>query len=216
MPDIETWVHTPPIGTAAEDPDSGPELAPVYRRILRRETHVSRSVAVSVVMVFVVLAAIVVVVGAATVLLDQRIAGFDPRSVADAARIAPHGVVAAIAIPAGIVVALLGLWVLLLGVLPARRPRHEMPSDRLAIVVDDEVIASAVARAARSVTRLGPDAVVGSVGRRSVDVVLRPAAGVDVPVVAAGDAVEAELESIDATPPVASSIRVQPTGRVEG
>ena len=216
MPDIETWVHTPPVDGAPADRATGPELAPVYRRILRRETHVSRSAAVSVVMVVVVLAAIVVVVGAAVVLLDQRIAGFDPRSVFDAARTAPRAVVAAIAIPAGAVVALIGLCLVLQGVLPSRRPRHTMSSARLAIVVDDEVIASAAARAARSVTRLGPDAVVGTVGKRSVDVVLRPAAGVDVPVVAAGDAVEAELAAIDAVPALEPRIRVQPTGRVDG
>jgi hypothetical protein len=215
MTDTSSWTATPPAADAAP-PSSDPDLLAVYRRILRRETHVSRSAAVSVTMAFVVLAAAVVVVAAAAVLLDQRVGGFDPRSVIDGARIAPRGLVAAIAIPAGGVVALLGLVLVLQGVLPARRPRHTMSSERLAIVIDDEVIASAAARAARSVTRLGPDAAVGTVGKRTVDVVLRPAAGVDVPVVAATEAVEAEIAAIDCSPSVSPRIRVQPTGRVDG
>ena len=72
------------------------------------------------------------------------------------------------------------------------------------------------ARAARSATRLGADAAVGTVGRRTVDVVLRPAAGVDVPAVAATEAVEREFAAIDAQPALAARVRVQPTGRVDG
>ncbi|MCT9621172.1 hypothetical protein, partial [Curtobacterium sp. C2H10] len=65
-------------------------------------------------------------------------------------------------------------------------------------------------------TRLGPDAAVGTVGRRTVDVVLRPPAGADVPAVAATDAVTAEFAAIDAQPGVTARVRVQPTGRVDG
>lgn len=188
----------------------------IHRRILRRETRVSRSAAVSTVMVFVVLAAAVVVTAATLVLIDQRLGGVDPRTFVDAVLAAPDRLDRTLVVIGGVVVAVVGLLVLVQGVLPQRRPRHTMPSARLAIVIDDEVIASATARAARSVTRLGTDAAVGTVGRRTADVVLRPAAGVDVPVVAVTDAVEAELAAIDAVPSVSARIRVQPAGRVEG
>jgi hypothetical protein len=188
----------------------------VHRRVLRRETHASRSGSLAVAMVLVLLLAIAVVFAAALVLLDQSVLGFDPRTAVDAAARAPRGLVDAVVIVAGAVVALVGLTFLLHGVLPQRRPRHTMRSDRLAVVVDDEVIASAAARAARSATRLGPDAAVGTVGRRSVDVVLRPAAGVDVPAVAATEAIEREIEAIEAIPPMTTRVRVQPTGRVDG
>jgi hypothetical protein len=187
-----------------------------YRRLLRRETHVSRSGAVVVaVLIALVLAAIAVFAGA-LVLLDQNVLGVDPRAVVDTALAAPDGLDTTIVLGVAAIVALVGLVLLLQGILPQRRPRHAMTSERLAVVVDDEVLASAAARAARSATRLGTDAAVGTVGRRTVDVVLRPAAGVDVPALAATEAVEREFEAIDALPPLAARVRVQPTGRVDG
>ena len=188
----------------------------VYRRLLRRETTASRSGTVVVAMLVVLLVAAAAVFAATLVLLDQRAAGVDPRAVVDAAVRAPSGLDTTVVVGLAAVVAFLGLVFLLRGVLPQRRPRHTMSSRRLAVVVDDEVLASAAARAARSATRLGPDAAVGTVGRRTVDVVLRPAAGVEVPAVAATEAVRDELESIDARPSLTAHVRVQPTGRVDG
>lgn len=190
--------------------------ASVYRRVLRRETHVSRSGAVVVAMLLTLVTAAAVVFAAVLVLLDQNVLGVEPRAVVDAAARAPRGLETTVVVGIGAIVAIVGLVLLLQGVLPQRRPRHTMPSRRLAVVVDDEVLASAAARAARSATRLGPDAAVGTVGRRTVDVVLRPAAGVDVPAVAASDAVTAEFAEIDAKPSLAARVRVQPTGRVDG
>ncbi|MBT1544261.1 hypothetical protein [Curtobacterium aurantiacum] len=187
-----------------------------YRRLLRRETHVSRSAAVVVAMLIALVLAAVAIFAGALVLLDQNVLGVDPRAVVDAVRAAPDGLDTTIVVAAASLVALVGLVLLLQGILPQRRPRHAMSSDRLAVVVDDEVLASAAARAARSATRLGADAAVGTVGRRTVDVVLRPPAGVDVPSVAATEAVEREFAHIDAQPPLTARVRVQPTGRVDG
>lgn len=188
----------------------------VYRRVLRRETSASRSGTVVVAMLCTVLLAAAVAFAAAVVLLDQRVAGVDPRAVVDAAVRAPRGPDTTVVVTVGAIVALVGLVFLLRGLLPQRRPRHTVPSDRLAVVVDDEVLASAAARAARSATRLGPDAAVGTVGRRTVDVVLRPAAGVDVPVLDATEAVRLELDAVAAQPAVTPHVRVQPAGRVDG
>jgi hypothetical protein len=188
----------------------------LYRRVLRRETHASRSGTVVVAMIVVLVIAAAAVFAAVLVYLDQNVGGIDPRAVVDSAVDAPRGLVDAVVVTAGAVVAFIGLTFLLQGLVPKRRPRHGMSSRRLAIVVDDEVLASAAARAARGATRLGPDAAVGTVGRRSVDVVLRPAAGVDVPAVAATDAVEHEFADIDAVPAIAARVRVQPTGRIDG
>jgi hypothetical protein len=188
----------------------------VYRRVLRRETSASRAGTVVVSMLLVVLFATAVVFAAAVVLLGQRVLGVDPRAVIDTAARAPAGLDTTVVVTIGAIVAVVGLVFLLRGLLPQRRPRHTLPSDRLAVVVDDEVLASAAARAARSATRLGPDAAVGTVGRRTVDVVLRPAAGVDVPVIDATEAVRRELDAVAAQPTVTPHVRVQPTGRVDG
>lgn len=188
----------------------------VYRRVVRRETSASRSGTVVIAMLVLLVIAAAAVFAAALVLLDQRVLGIDPRDVVDGAARAPRGLDTTITVGIAAIVAFLGLVFLAQGLLPQRRPRHAMSSDRLAVVVDDEVLASAAARAARSATRLGPDAAVGTVGRRTVDVVLRPAAGVDVPAVAATEAVAAEFAAIDTQPPVTARVRVQPTGRVDG
>lgn len=190
--------------------------ASVYRRVVRRETNASRSGTVIVAMLVVLVIAAAAVFAAALVLLDQRALGIDPRDLVDGAARAPRGLDSTVVVGVAAIVAAVGLVFLLHGILPQRRPRHAMPSGRLAVVVDDEVLASAAARAARSATRLGPDAAVGTVGRRTVDVVLRPAAGVDVPAVAATEAVTHEFETIDARPPITARVRVQPTGRVDG
>jgi hypothetical protein len=186
------------------------------RRVLRRETHESRSLSTVGAMLLLLVVAAAVVFAAVLVFLDQRVGGLDPRAVVDTAVAAPRGLDPTVVVGVGAVVAFVGLVLLVKGITPGRRARHTMPSDRLAVVVDDEVLASAAARAARGATRLGPDAVVGTVGRRTVDVVLRPAAGVDVPAVAAKDAVDRELAQIDVVPAVHTRVRVQPTGRVDG
>ena len=186
------------------------------RRIVRRETSAPRTPSVVVAMVLLLVLAVAVGTAAVVALLDERIAGVDPRAVVDAAVRAPDGLVDAVVIAVGAAIALLGLWFLLHGVLPARRPRHVIRSARLGVVVDDEVLASAAARAARSATRLAPDAAVGSVGRRTLDVVLLPASGVDVAVVAATEAVESELATVDAVPPLTARVRVRSTGRIDG
>ncbi|PYY44282.1 hypothetical protein [Curtobacterium sp. MCBD17_023] len=186
------------------------------RRLVRRETSASRSASVVVAMTIVVLVAVTLATAAVAVLLGQRIAGVDPRDLVDAAVRAPAGLTGAVVVAVGAVLALLGLWSLLHGLLPARRPRHVLRSDRLGVVVDDEVLASAAARAARSATRLAPEAAVGSVGRRTLDVVLLPASGVDVDQASAAAAVDRELAAVDVVPPVTARVRVRPTGRVDG
>ncbi|PCN47047.1 hypothetical protein Csp2054_13760 [Curtobacterium sp. 'Ferrero'] len=193
-----------------------PDRDRVCARVLRRETRPSRSGTVVLAMLLTLLASAAIVSVAAVVLLGQIVAGTDPRSVVDAAVRAPRGTDTTVVVTVGVVVAVVGLVFLLRGLLPGRRPRHTVPSHRLAVVLDDEVVASAAARAARSATRLGPDAAVGTVGRRTVDVVLRPAAGVDAPVVAATEAVQRELDALDLRPTVTARVRVQPTGRIDG
>lgn len=196
--------------------DAEPDHGPIYRRILRREQSVSRSTAASIVAVIVLIVALAVIACAGAALLHERIGEFDPRHVAAAVQTAPRTSAVWVFGIGGAAAVVLGLILLALGVLPHRRGRRRMRSERVAVLIDDEVLASALARAARSRTRLGPEAVVASVGRRSADVVLRPPAGLDVPSLAANTAVEAELDAILPEPAVQTRLRVVPTGRVGG
>ena len=67
------------------------EHAATYRRLLRRETHVSRSGAVVIAMLITLVLAAAAVFAGALVLLDQNVLGVDPRAVVDAALAAPDG-----------------------------------------------------------------------------------------------------------------------------
>lgn len=115
------------------------------RRVLGRETHSSRSgLAITV-------ASLIIVV--CLVVATERVLEFLGRapllfSLTDAARTAsaPAADLLRVVVPLGIGVALVGLFLLLAAILPARRTRHGLSTDRLAVVIDDEVIASALAR----------------------------------------------------------------------
>ncbi|WP_066522376.1 hypothetical protein [Curtobacterium ammoniigenes] len=198
------------------DRDDRAARAAVERRVLRREGSVSRSGAAAVVAVIALLVALGVLAAGVAGLLGERIGVFDPRAAAAAVPVLPQQTMPWVLAVIGVAAMVVGVFVLALGVLPKRRPRHVARAERLAVIIDDEVIASALARAARSRTRLGPEASVASVGRSTADVVLRPPAGLDVPAVAATGAVEDELTSIGAEPPITARLRVLPTGRVGG
>lgn len=100
---------------------------------------------------------------------------------------------AEVLLAAGVALALVGAVLVLLAVLPGAKPRQIMDSRRCAIVVDNEVLASALSRTARRVAGLAPEQVASTVGHRSVEVALKPGPGRTVDAAAAFNAVEAEV-----------------------
>ncbi len=125
--------------------------AGLTRRLVRRELHHSRSSAVVVALVLVILAA--AYVGTETVLaMIGR----------PALLLTPDALVGAVAktavwsIPAAVALAVLGLIAIISALSSGRRSRHRLADDRLAVVVDDDVLAGALSRrvaTAGSVTR---------------------------------------------------------------
>ena len=95
----------------------------------------------------------------------------------------------------GVGIALIGLLLVLLGILPGRRRRHTLPSDRNAVVVEDDVIAAALSRVARKTAGLQPGQVTTVVGRRRADVRVSPTSGVALDEEAVAEAVRRELTS---------------------
>ena len=178
----------------------------VYRRLLRRETHRSRTVAAALVSVAIVLvAAGVVVLWALPQAADARGAVAATLGLEEASR--------AIAAGAGIGAAVLGLLLVILAVSPGRRMRRPLASERCAVVVDDRVIADAIAaRTARAAT-LRPERVRASVGRRRAEVVVTPTSGVPVDAEQAREA--AAEESAAAGLPLAPRLRIAETGAIE-
>lgn len=189
---------------------SGPDM----NRVIRRETHSSRAVVATAAAVLVLslagyglLEAGVHAIGEPAWLIDPRAAGHQLVQL-------PAGVPKALLAALGAVLAMLGLVFLLNGILPGRRARHVVrgPGTGSAVVVDDEVIASALARRARLAANVTPDQVMVVVSQRQVVVNVRPTSGVPVDQEVVLAAVQDELDQMALEPAPAARINVASSG----
>lgn len=184
----------------------------VVRRLGLRETRSSRA-ALSIVAAVVLLAALVwlmveLVLSAtgnpALLMSPVELAG---RTASVATDTIPGALLAA-----GVVLAVLGSALLAAAVLPGHKARHIMGNPeaannpRSAVVVDSDVVAAAVSRTARTVAKIAPEQVTSSVGRKRIDVVLRPASGTDVDAVNVKEAVEREVAGYGLRRPLAVTV----------
>jgi len=182
----------------------GPDMG----RILHRETHSSRAVVAT--------AAAVLVIGfAAYGLLEAAVHAFgqpawliEPQVAAERLVALPAGISPLLLGAIGAVLAMFGLVFFLNGVLPGRRARHlaggSGSAGGPAVVVDDEVIASSLARRARLAANVTPEQVMVVVSQRQVVVNVRPTSGVPVDQDAVLAAVNSELGgmALDPSPEV--------------
>lgn len=183
-------------------------------RILKRETHSSRAV-VSV------MAAALVIVVCGYALLETAVRAFgqppwliDPQTAAERAVALPAGIPPLLLGVSGAVVAMAGLFFFLNAVLPGRRARHLLPDRRAGVVVDDEVIAAALARRARLAANVTQGQVMVIVSRNRVEVNVRPTSGVPLRPDAVLDAVRRELQDMGPSPMPEVRIRVATSGVV--
>ncbi len=187
---------------------------PPYARIRRRETHSPRSVAaialaIALMLVFAWLAVEIVLglLGAPPLLVP-------PRAIATATVEATSLPVPAL-VAGGIVVALVGIALLALALAPGRRPRHTIASAHALVVVDDEVVASALARSAALTAGVDAGQTRVTVSRRHADVRLTPHSGFPVDSDAVRDALARELDAYGLEPAVrARRVSVTAEGRV--
>ena len=191
---------------------SGPDL----RRITYRETHSSRA-AVSVA------AALLVLVLAAYGVLESGVHAvgqpawlIEPQAAAQRIVDLPAGISPLLLAVIGAVLAMLGLIFLLNGVLPGRRARHLLAgasAERLpAVVVDDEVIASSLARRARLAANVTPEQVMVVVSQRQVLVNVRPTSGIPVDQDRVLAAVQDELDRMLLEPAPVPRVNVTASG----
>jgi Family of unknown function (DUF6286) len=180
------------------------------RRVVHRETHSSRA-AISVV------AAVLVMGLAGYGLLESAVHAIgqpawliEPQLAAERIVALPAGLPPLLLGAGGAVIAMAGLFFLLNAVLPGRRARHVLNGgdSSTAVVVDDEVIASALARSARLAANVTPEQVMVVVSQRQVMVNVRPTSGVPVTEQAVLAAVEGELRemALDPVPDVRVNI----------
>jgi hypothetical protein len=184
-----------------------------YRRILRRETHSSRSTAAVVVLVALIIVSAWVGIEAVFAGLGRRALLFSPidtlGSVLSAAT-QQGGLV----IAAGIVTAVVGIILVIVGLTPGRRGRHTIDDSRVAVVVDDQVIAASLARQARLAGGLAPGQVNAWVSRRSARLTVTPASGTTADEAAVLAAARADLAAGRYTPAVTPHVRVSDAGRL--
>jgi hypothetical protein len=184
-----------------------------YSRIARRETHSPRSVLAIVLAVILILAAAYAVTE-----IILSIAGHPPLLVTPGS--AAKGLVGANTIPvwilitAGIILALIGLWLIISSFTSGRRARHLIQTDRAVTVIDNEVIASALARHASYAANTDPDNTRVSVTHNRVVVEMTPATGRDVDKGRIQEAVDEQLAAYDVSPKLKSKIDIKKTGKV--
>jgi len=187
---------------------AGLKAAP-YRRIVRRSQHRSRSTAVVVVLV--VLVGALALVGTESVLaaLDRAPLLVSPADVLQFVD-NPDAIGIAVASALGV----LGIVLLAIAFSPGRRARHELPDDRMAVVIDDGVLAGAMVRAAVRESRLPASRVTAVVSRRRGTVTVVPTSGSLVDSPSVSRAVENAVAALDPQPQIRSTVTVSDRGVV--
>lgn len=181
----------------------------VLRTVVRRETHSPRTVAMLVVVVLLLLA---LAYAAVEIILD--LSGAQPLLVApgealNAVVAAPTALMPVAFIVGGVVLAIVGLIVLVLSLKPGRLSRHEMSWGERAVVVDNGVVASALAQHLSNESGIAREDIVVGVAHRSVDVTVRPPVGIPVDEAQLRRIVDEEVTSYKLSPAVRTNLGVQ-------
>lgn len=187
---------------------------PDMDRIIRRETHSTRAVVATAAAALVLGLAGYGLLEAGVHAIGQPAWLIDPRAAGEQIVRLPAGVPKALLAALGAVLAMLGMVFFLNGILPGRRARHVLraPGTGPAVVVDDEVIASALARRARRAANVTPEQVTVVVSQRQVMVNVRPTSGIPVDQEAVLAAVQDELDQMALEPAPAAGINVASSG----
>ncbi|MCT9870449.1 DUF6286 domain-containing protein [Paenarthrobacter aurescens] len=187
---------------------------PAMTRILRRETHSSRAGAAGIAAVLVILLCVYALLEAGVRAVGQPPWLIEPTTAAERIIALPDGISPLLLGAGGAVIAMIGLFFLLHAVLPGRRARHLLRDPRTAVVVDDEVLASALARRARTAANVSQEQVMVIVSRQLVVVNVRPTSGSRVSEESVLAAVQAELEEMSPVPMPAVRVNVAASGVV--
>jgi len=181
----------------------------VLRTVVRRETHSPRTVAMLVVVVLTLLVLAYAVVEIVLALLGQQPLLVSPGVALNAVVAAPTALQPVAFIVGGIVLALVGLIVLILALKPGRLSRHEMEWGERAVVVDNGVVASALAQHLSNESGIARDDIVVGVAHRTIDVTVRPPVGIPVDEAQLRRIVDEEISTYKLSPAVRTQLRVQ-------
>lgn len=182
------------------------------RRILDRETRSSRAGVSGIAALLVIILCGYGLLEAGVRAIGQPPWLIDPQTAAERIIALPQGMPPLLLGVIGAVTAMAGLFFLLNAVLPGRRARHILPDPRAGVVVDDEVMASALARRARLAANVTQEQVMVIVSQRQVTVNVRPTSGVPVSENAVLAAVLDELRAMAPEPMPEVRVNVATSG----
>ncbi|MDQ0238850.1 DUF6286 domain-containing protein [Arthrobacter bambusae] len=199
-------VYTP--GT----PGNGDRIDVGLQRILKRETRSSRAGMAALAAALVIAACLYALLESALRAIGQPPWLIDPQTAAERLTALPGGISPLLLGALGGVVAMVGLMFFLNAVLPGRKSRRLLEDPRSGVVVDDEVIASALARAARTAANVTQEQVMVVVSQRLVVVNVRPTSGVPLHEERILAAVEDELQRMAPSPMPSVRVNVAASG----
>ncbi|WP_461165291.1 hypothetical protein [Arthrobacter sp. R4-81] len=148
--------------------------------ILQRETQSSRAGVAVIAGVLVIILCVYALLEAAVRAIGQPPWLIDPQTAAHRIVALPEGMPPLLLGVTGGVVFMAGLFFFLSAVLPGRKARHILQDPRAGVLVDDEIIAAALARRARLAANVTPEQVMVVVSRYQAVVNVRPTSGVPV------------------------------------
>nr|WP_314844581.1 DUF6286 domain-containing protein [uncultured Microbacterium sp.] len=182
---------------------------PALRRVVRRETHSPRTVAMFVAVILLILALVYIGLEIVLSLAAQPALLLGPASAAGWLVGLPTAQPAGLVIAGSIVLAVVGVVFLWLAITPGRLSKHTLEAGDRAVVVDNGVIASALAQHLSEETGIARESITVGVGHRGVDVTVRPGAGIPLEKSAVQSAAEAELQTYRLTRSVRTRVRIE-------
>lgn len=180
----------------------------LIKRMTRRETTSSRAALSIATASFLLVATLWLTLEIILSATGQAALLISPAELAGSTFALATGILPGALVGAGALVALLGCALLIAGLRPGNKPRHIVENSRAAVVVDSEVLAAAVSKSARIAARLAPEQVTSSVGRKRVDVVLKPGSGRDVDTAAVRAAMETEVAGYGLRQPLVVGVSI--------
>jgi len=180
---------------------------PAFRRIVRRETHSPRTVAMIIALVILFLALVYIGVEIVLHLLSQPALLLGPEAAFGWIVGLPTAQPAWAVIAGGIVLAVIGIVFVFLALAPGRLPKHQMNWADRAVVVDNGVIASSLAQHISDETGIARDNISVGVSHRRVDVTVTPGPGDPLDAERVRELAETEMGTYELSPSVKTRVR---------
>lgn len=177
-------------------------------RVLRRETHSPRTVAMIVAVALAVAVLAYTVAESIAFLFGGRPLLTTPGAAIEWLVKLPDAEPRWAVTAGAAVVAMVGVVFLVFALSPGRLPKHRLAAEGRAALVDNGVIASSLAQRLSHDTGVRRDHVVVGVGHRSIDITLDPGPGAPLDEADVRASAQAEIDAYRLTRPVSLRVRV--------